>query len=193
MDVLIYGSREFGQVVRALVDDTGHSFRGFVDDVHTGDDVIGNWNECVARCSPKDTGIVIAVGYSDLNARWNVYQRISLAGFSVPQLIHPESWVAPTASVGDGSILMARSVVDCHVELQDLSVLWPGVVVNHDTIIGSNSFLSPNSTVCGHCQVGQDTFIGAGAVVVDHVQVPARSFVKAGSLYTGPENSRNVP
>ena len=193
MDVLIYGSREFGEVVRSLVDDTRHSFRGFIDDVHTGPDVLGNWNECIAQHSPTDTGVIIAVGYKDLDARWNVYQRVRAAGFCVPQLVHPQAWVAPTASIADGVILMARSVVDCGADLDELSVLWPGAVVNHNSAIGRNAFLSPNSTVCGCCQVGRDTFIGAGAVVADHTQVPDRSFVKAASIYTGSSGFRGTP
>ena len=89
MDVLIYGSREFGYVVRSLVGDTTHSFRGFIDDVHTGPDVLGNWNAVIAQYSPADVGVVIAVGYKDLDARWRVHQRVRSAGFCTP---HPVSY-----------------------------------------------------------------------------------------------------
>lgn len=189
MKILIYGSREFGQVVRSLVGDAGHEFAGFIDDFEADADagtrIIGDWNRVAGEFLPSDFGIAIAVGYANLDARWNVYRKVCDAGYHCPALIHPQAYVAKSAVVGTGSIVMARAIVDCRASLAELTVVWPGTVVNHDSAIGPNVFLSPNSTICGCATVGCNSFVGAGAVVVDHVNVPARSFIKAAGLCRG--------
>jgi len=188
--ILVYGSQEFGRVVRRLVEDCGRTFHGFVDDWHTGDDVIGRFDSVIQTCPPDRFEFVIAVGYKNLSARWSVYQRVMNAGYRVATLAHPSAYVARSASIFEGALVMAAATVDVAATLRELVVLWPGAVISHDSEIGENCFVSPNATVCGHCRVGRDSFIGAGAVIVDHVKVPGGAFVKAGSVFAGGEVRR---
>jgi len=188
--ILVYGSQEFGRVVRRLVEDCGRTFQGFVDDWHTGEDVLGRFDAVIEKYRPDRFEFVIAVGYKNLTARWGVYQRVLVAGYRVATLIHPSAYVARSASILDGAMVMAAAAVDVAATLRELAVLWPGAVISHDSEIGENCFVSPNATVCGHCRVGRDSFIGAGAVIVDHVKVPGGAFVKAGSVFAGGEVRR---
>ncbi|MEE2906800.1 MAG: hypothetical protein VX527_03110 [Planctomycetota bacterium] len=189
MNILIYGSREFGQVVRELLRVTDHHFCGFIDDMHSGEEVLGTWDQCHNRFSPADTGVVVAVGYRNLQARWTVFERVRDAGFDSPSLIHPLSIIASTAVIGDGCLIMAGAIVDTRAQLDQLVVAWPGAIVNHDSIVECNTFLSPGATVCGSSRVKSNTFLGAGAIVTDHVTVPENSFVKAGSVFSGKSTS----
>ena len=177
--LLVYGSKEFGQVIRDLIPQSGNEFAGFADDVNTGPGVIGDFSESLARCPPDKFEMVIAIGYRNLQARWAAYQKAKAAGYSFPKLIHPRAYVRNWEAVGDGSIVMAGALVDMNASLEELVVLWPGAVVNHHSSIGRNVFLSPNSTVCGFVEIGADSFVGAGAVITDHVAVPAGSFMLA--------------
>lgn len=183
MKVLIYGSRMFGQVIRHLVDDCGHEFAGFIDDVHQGEGVLGPFSSVQQTHPPSEYACVNAVGYADLAARRTVSARIQQAGYTMPALVHPRAYVSQTSSVGSGSFLMAGALVDCRVTLSDNVVVWPGVCVSHDCSVGGNTFLSPNCTVCGDCRVGSDCFVGAGAVIVSHATVPDRARIKALERY----------
>ena len=183
MKVLVYGSRLFGGVVRCLVEDCGHEFAGFIDDVHQGDGVLGSFAEVRALRPPSEYACVNAVGYSDLSARQQVTGRIRDAGYTMPPLLHPRAYVSATSSVGAGTFVMAGALVDCHVTLADGVVVWPGACVSHDCRIGANTFLSPNCTVCGDCSVGVSCFVGAGAVIVSHATVPDHSRIKALERY----------
>jgi sugar O-acyltransferase (sialic acid O-acetyltransferase NeuD family) len=183
MKILIYGSRMFGGVIRCLVEDCGHEFAGFIDDVHEGEDVLGSFERTRMTHPPSEYGCVNAVGYSNLAARRSVTGRIQDAGYSMPVLVHPRAYVSATSSIGAGSFVMAGALVDCRVTVDDNVVIWPGVCVSHDCRIGANTFLSPNCTICGDCQIGCDGFIGAGAVVVSHAVVPDHSRIKALERY----------
>lgn len=179
MKVLVYGSRLFGGVIRCLLDDCGHEFAGFIDDVHQGEEVLGPFDRTRRTHPPGDYGCVNAVGYSDLAARRNVTARIREAGYATPVLVHPRAYVSRHSSIGPGSFVMAGALVDCRVTIADSVVIWPGVCVSHDCRVGANTFLSPNCTVCGDCRIGDDCFVGAGAVIVSHAVLPDGTRVKA--------------
>lgn len=187
MKILVYGSTTFGSVVRPLVEDCGHEFAGFIDDVNPAvSDVLGAFDAVKASHPPSRFGCVNAVGYNDLSARQRVTDRIGQAGYTMPSLVHPRAIVGRDARIHAGCIVMAGSVIDYRVELGACVVVWPGVVVAHDTAIGANTFLSPNCTICGCCVVGDDCFIGAGAVVVDHATVPPGTRIKAADRFVTP-------
>jgi sugar O-acyltransferase (sialic acid O-acetyltransferase NeuD family) len=182
---LVYGSREFGHVVQALVLDCGREFAGFIDDWDQGGDIVGSAARAYDLFPPDSCEVVVAVGYKHLDARWTIYEQLLARGYRVASLVHPEAYVGANAVIADGAFIMARSVVDTGARVGALAVVWPGAVVNHDAVVGQNSFISPNATICGAANVGEGSFVGAGAVVVDHVRVAARSFIKAGSVYAG--------
>lgn len=184
-DLLVYGSLEFGRVVRDLARQCGHTFAGYVDDVHHGGEVLGNFEEVARRFPPERFEWALAIGYRDLAARWTAFQRVKARGYRLPPLVHPRAYVHDPGRLGEGCFVMASAVVDLQASLGALVVVWPGAVVNHDSVVGENCFLSPNATVCGCVTIGRQVFVGAGATIVDHVDVPAGTFVKAGSLYRG--------
>lgn len=184
MTLFVYGSQDFGRVVRALVLDAGHACAGFIDDFSTGPEIVGTYEHVRASHPPSaDIGIVIAIGYDHMDARWAVYEKIKRDGYTVPALVHPTARVHPNVRVGDGAIVMAGANIDVFCGIGDLTVVWPGAIVSHDSQVGPNCFLSPGAILCGFVDVGANSFVGAGAVVADHRTVPAGSFVKAAGLY----------
>lgn len=184
MKILVYGSTTFGSVVRVLVEECGHEFAGFIDDVNPGGpDVRGSFDAVRAAYVSKEFAVVNAVGYNDLAARQRVTDRIVNAGYAMPGLVHPRAIVGRDSTVGAGAMIMAGATVDIRVDVGPGVVMWPGVVVAHDTTLAGNTFLSPNSTICGCCRIGSDCFVGAAAVVVDHASVPAGTRIKAGERY----------
>jgi sugar O-acyltransferase (sialic acid O-acetyltransferase NeuD family) len=182
--VLVYGSTTFGSVVRVLVEECGHEFAGFIDDVNAaGGDVLGRFEAVSKSHTPGQFGCVNAVGYNDLAARRTVTERIGAAGYAMPSLVHPRAIVGRDSKVGAGAMIMAGATIDIRVDVGPGVVMWPGAVVAHDSTLAGNTFLSPNSTVCGCCQIGADCFIGAAAVVVDHATVPPSTRIKAAERY----------
>lgn len=183
--ILVYGSRVLGRVVKDLIGQCDKDFVGFVDDYTTGPEIVGTFDEVRKAYPPTEYGMVIAIGYNDLAARWQIFQKAEVAGYQITSLIHPRAYVRDSNLVGRGALIMAGAVIDVNVRLAELVVVWPGVVVNHDSQIGANSFLSPNATVCGCVTIGANCFVGAGATIVDHRTLSSHSFVKAGALFTG--------
>ncbi|HWT25966.1 MAG TPA: hypothetical protein VN213_20840 [Solirubrobacteraceae bacterium] len=183
MRLLIYGSSDFGRVLRRQLAACGHEFEGFIDDVVGGPDVLGGYENVRDRFPPAaGRGIVMAVGYNHLEARWTLYGRVRGDGYALPALLHPAAHVHPEATVGEGAIVGAGANVDAGARVGPLAVLWPGAIVSHDSEIGDNTFLSPGAIVCGLARVGAHSFIGAGAVVPDHADLAPATFLAAGRV-----------
>jgi sugar O-acyltransferase (sialic acid O-acetyltransferase NeuD family) len=183
MDLLVYGSKDFGRLLRELLQHCGHRFAGFIDDFGRGPNVVGTYAEALTTHPPATHGMVIAIGYRHLEARWQAYEKVTRDGYVLPALRHATAIVHPGAAVGAGAIVMAGANVDAFSRLGELAVLWPGTLVSHDCEVGRNCFLSPGAILCGFVRTGRNCFIGAGAVIVDHRELPDASFVKAGSVY----------
>lgn len=184
MRLLIYGSREFAETVAELAIDCGHEVAGYIDDFSPGPRILGTLQEVRKTHPPDAYGIAIAVGYSQLAARWTAWQRVLAAGYTAPALVHPRAYVARSASVGPGTMLMAGANVDVRAKIGEIAVIWPGVCISHDCVVGENTFISPNATLCGYVELGANSFIGAGAAVVDHCVVPPSTRIKMLTSYT---------
>jgi len=183
MRLLIYGSGDFAPTVAELVRHCGHEAIGMVDDFSSGPGILGDLESVRGSHPPTEFGMVLAIGYSDLDARWSAWERARAAGYRAPPLIHPRAYVSDTASVGEGALVMAGAIVDARAALGEHVVVWPGACVNHDVVVEKNCFISPNATLCGFTHVGGHSFIGAGAALVDHAVVPEGSYIKMLSRY----------
>ena len=178
MRLLIYGSSDFAPTVIELVRACGHEAVGLIDDTRLGFNVLGSLEQVTLTHPPVDYGIALAIGYKNLAGRWAAWLRARAAGYDAPVLIHPRAYVADSAKVGAGSMVMAGALIDVRASVGTAAVLWPGVCINHDSTIGANCFISPNATLCGFVQLGENSFVGAGAAVADGSQVPPSSFIK---------------
>ena len=185
MRLLIYGSGDFAPTVIELARACGHEPVGLIDDMHQGPVILGNLEAVTRSHPPGDYGIALAIGYNNLAGRWMAWQRARAVGYEAPILIHPRAYVADSAQVGAGSMVMAGAVVDVRANVGEATVLWPSVCVNHDTSIGANCFISPNATLCGFVHLGANSFVGAGAAIADRCEVPPSSFIKMLGRYTG--------
>lgn len=185
MRLLIYGAKDFAQTAAELARHCGHEVVGFIDDFVRSSHALGDFEQVTRTHSPAEFSVLLAVGYSDLPGRWRAWDRVRAAGFRLPSLVHPRAYVADSARVADGCMVMAGSIVDVRAALGQGVVVWPGACINHDSVIGENTFVSPNAVVCGHARVGAHCFIGAGAAIADRRTVPDSSFVKMLTGYTG--------
>jgi len=167
-----------------LVKTCGHQPVGFINDIITGPEILGHFEAVVRSHPPENFGIALAIGYNNLEGRWKAWQKVLAAGYTTPALIHPRAYIADSADVGIGSMIMAGAIVDVRAKLGQVSVVWPGACINHDVVIANNCFISPNSTLCGLCRTWRKQFRRAGAAIEDHCTIPPSSFIKMLSRHT---------
>jgi sugar O-acyltransferase (sialic acid O-acetyltransferase NeuD family) len=182
----VYGAGGHGKVVADVARSAGWSIECFVDDAsaRAGATFFGapvlSWEALLALGQASAT-LAIALGIGDNPVRARIFDKVQAAGFSVPVMIHGRATVAPTATLMDGTVVMAGAVVNPDARVGVGAILNTGSVVEHDCELGRFVHLSPNSALGGAAHVGDFSHVGLGGVVLPGIRVGAGVRVGAGA------------
>ncbi|USK49612.1 acetyltransferase [Bacillus sp. CMF12] len=122
---------------------------------------------------------VIAIGNNVV--RQQIAERLLKAGAQFPILSHPTAYISPSAQVGEGTVVMANSVINAESMIGRHVIINTASVVEHDNIIEDYVHVSPSVTLTGNIYVGEGTHIGAGATAIPGIQIGKWSIIGAGS------------
>ena len=143
---------------------------------------LGSDVQAVDEFSPDDYDVHIAIGF-DAHGTLRLRSKMieAYAGFKAPALIAPSALVTPMSTVGGGTAVMSRAVVNrsnvgCHC------VINTGAIVEHDCHIADNVFIGPGAILCGEVTVGRNVFIGAGAVLHQGLHIPDSTVLGMGAV-----------
>jgi sugar O-acyltransferase (sialic acid O-acetyltransferase NeuD family) len=105
-----------------------------------------------------------------------------------PALLDPTATLGSGVSLGRGTVVMARAVLNANARVGQDGILNTGCVIEHDCLLGDNVHISPGAVLTGGVRVGSGAHVGAGAVVLPGVAVGPGAVVGAGAVAT-----RDVP
>lgn len=125
-----------------------------------------------------DAEWLIAVGDNDARARLAA----GLDGCAFATLVHPFSWVSPSAVTGDGSMIFAGTVLQTGVRLGRHVIINTGATVSHDCRIGDCSHIAVGAHLAGNVGIGARVLFGAGAVARPGATVGDGATIGAGAV-----------
>lgn len=96
-------------------------------------------------------------------------------------LVHPTAIVAPSATIGNGSILCPYAIASDSVCLGRFTLMNYHSSLGHDAATGDFAVLSPYATLGGGASIGDDVFLGLHASVGPGVQIGPRGKIAANS------------
>lgn len=172
MNSAIFGAGSYGEVVLELALECGAEVDYFVDDApkHTSAWLRGRpiLNRAQAESRGlRGTRIAIALGSS--SARREVSRWIGACGGSSWTLVHPDSYIAESARIGDGCLVHRDAFIWTNSVMGDFAILSPGARVAHHTTIGGFSMVSMGAQVGAGITVGTDVLVGIGSTVITGV------------------------
>lgn len=126
-------------------------------------------------------GVGVALG-NDL--RKQVIEKYMSLGYEFVNARADSAITSSSSAYGSGVQLFHNTFVGNQAILNDHVVLGTGAIVEHNSKIGSGTFVGPGVTICGEVELGNWCFIGAGTVITPGAIVPSGKFIKAGSLVT---------
>jgi len=97
-------------------------------------------------------------------------------------VVHGTAWVSPSASIGDGTVVLAGAVVNASARLGRHTIVNTRAVAEHDVELGDFVHAGPGAVIGGGARIGEDAFIGLGALVRDHLVVGRAATVGMGSV-----------
>jgi sugar O-acyltransferase (sialic acid O-acetyltransferase NeuD family) len=103
----------------------------------------------------------VAIGNNALRKRVSV--SLKAAGFSIPAVVHPTAIVSPTASIGEGTAIMAGAIVGTEAKLGDGVIVNSGAVVDHHCIVGDFGHLGVSAAMAGGSVLGQLAWMQASS------------------------------
>jgi len=125
----------------------------------------------------------IAIG--DNVARLRIASRYR--GRLVP-LVHRTAFVSKETELGEGSVIMAMTVVNVGCRIGSNVIINTGATVDHDCLIADGVHIAPGCHLCGGVEVGEGSLLGVGTVVVPGIRIGRNAFIRAGQTVT-----RDVP
>jgi len=137
--------------------------------------------------SGKDRPLLLAaVGSNDLRKRWFEQYRNE---FEFASVVDPAAQIHPRTAIGIGSVVMAGTLLSCHVTIGENCVVHFRNTITHDCVLGHHAFLGPGCVLAGGCTVGEGAVLGAGVASIPGVSIGAWATVGAGSLLNKNVNS----
>jgi len=157
---------------------------GFVDDTPglVGTTILGiDVLAPIASLGEIDHDAVI-VALGDNRARREMTERLLASGERLATAIHPRACVAPSASIGEGSMISAGAVVTPRAVIGRGVILNTSCSVDHDSVVEDFAHVSAGATVGARCHIGAEALIALGATVVSGMTVGERTIVGGGAV-----------
>lgn len=150
-NLLILGAGGHGHVVaetaKAMKDSDGNPVYGkidFLDDLKA--EAIGKLQD-LPLFKKKYQEVFPAVG--QFEKRRETYARAKRFGFQVPVLIHPEAYISPSASIGEGTVILPKAVVHTGAVIGKGCILSIGSLIDHDCVLEDGVHLDCGATIKG--------------------------------------------
>lgn len=103
-------------------------------------------------------------------------------GRDFPLLIHPCSVIADDVLIGEGSVVMAGTVINANAKIGRGCIVNTSSSVDHDCIIGNFVHVSVGAHLCGTVTVGDDAWIGTGVTISNNVNICSNAIIGAGAV-----------
>ncbi len=135
---------------------------------------------------PEGAHFVVALGNIELKDL--LFHKCLKLGLNPAVLVHPETWISDTTTVGWGSIICKGTAMTADIVIEDNVYINHNVSIGHDVRIGSHSIVNPGAVIGGGVILENHVLVGMGASVIQYVTVGCGASVSMGSAVT-----RNVP
>ena len=146
--LLILCAGQFGEITKEIAEAIGYKKIGFLDDYVPG--VLGKLTDYKKFVSEFSDAVVAA---DSITLRMDYIEKLRIVGYHVPTLVHPTAFVAPSVTLGEGTIVQARAAVSTGCTIGKGCIISMSANINHHTKIGDFCHIACNSTVMQNTRV----------------------------------------
>ena len=134
---------------------------------------------------------LIAIGQiRSANLRIRLFEKAKLAGFLLPPIKSPLSYVSSEAKIGNGTIIMHGVIINAGVSIGQNCIINSKALIEHNSRISDNCHVSTGVLINGEVSVSSGSFIGSGSVIREGVTIGENSFIGMGSVIQGNLDSK---
>jgi|TARA_B100000315_G_scaffold258441_1_gene310563 sugar O-acyltransferase (sialic acid O-acetyltransferase NeuD family) len=144
-----------------------------------GYSILGTDKE-LKKISQKIKNAIISVGQIKTpKTRINLYKKAIEAGFKLPVVKSPYSYVSPMAKIGEGTIIMHGAIVNANAVIGKNCILNTKCIIEHDTIVHDYCHVSTGAILNGKVSLGKGSFVGSGSVIKEKIKIGNNCVISA--------------
>lgn len=99
-------------------------------------------------------------------------------------LVHKTAYVSNRSSIGQGTVVMANTVINAAVKIGAHCIINSAAVIEHDCVLDNFVHISPNASLAGEVYVKEGSHIGIGACVLQGITIGKWATIGAGAVVT---------
>lgn len=185
--IIIIGSGGHASVIIDAVEkEKKYSIYGIIDPVRPVNTMIYGYRvigtESVLPAIMKDVhGGIVAIGDNWSRKKTAEAIRTLIPGFTFVSVVHPKACISSNVKIGDGTIVMAGTVVNRNAIIGEHCILNTNSSVDHDCILSDFVSIAPGVVLGGNVKVGNSTAVSLGARVIHSVSIGEHTIIGAGS------------
>jgi acetyltransferase EpsM len=193
-DIIILGGIGNGTVIADAIDDTiasgvrGIRLLGFLNDRQSAGTFIEKWPVLGSLSEINyfiDQGccFVYTIYRIDGQAeRIDLFRKLSIPDEQLFTFVHPLAYVAPTAHLSAGSVLMPNAAVSAGAEIGKCSLVMVGATIGHNSLVGDHCHLAAQACLSSNVKLAEGVHIGLNTTVGNNLTLGKFSTLGMGSV-----------
>lgn len=188
-EVVVLGSGSHAKVVIDILEQLGgFEILGCVwPDTRKGHTVLGYpligdealWPELVGRGVKAAIGVG---GWTDNQARRELYDAAVSAGFDLVSTIHPSTITSSGVEIGRAACIYPGVSLNTEARLGNDVIVVTGATIDHETTVGDHALVSAGVALGAQVTVEAGALLAIGSTVVSNVTIGANALVAAGAV-----------
>ena len=155
----------------------GKEYRGVK---YLGDwDAFLSWEE---KHSGPPPSYIVSIGPGHGPIRMKIHEQLKEKGLKPITAIHRTAFVAPNATIGEGSQVYAQAAVCVDALIGKACIINTSASIDHECVIEDGATIGPGSILAGLVHIEKNADIYTGAVILPRLRIGAHAIVGAGAV-----------
>jgi sugar O-acyltransferase (sialic acid O-acetyltransferase NeuD family) len=127
---------------------------------------------------------LVAIGGDRGRDRLEIHEYLKSSGLTPYIAIHPTSFVAKDAKIGEGSQVLAHSSICVDTVIGRTCIINTASSVDHECNIGDGVHIGPGAIIAGLVKIGSCAMVGTGATILPRITIGEGAIIGAGAVVT---------
>lgn len=151
------------------------------------------FEEVTALYPPSRFGMLVAVGYQELNRlRARKYREAKEKGYALVSYVSSRASNVANIRVGDNCFILENQAIQPCCSIGSDVIIWSGNHIGHHCRIEDHCFITSQVVISGGATIGPYTFIGVNATIGHEVKIGGDTIIGAGALITKNTEEKQV-
>jgi sugar O-acyltransferase (sialic acid O-acetyltransferase NeuD family) len=147
-----------------------------------GYSVVGNDSDLDSLAKKYQYAIITVGQIKSPALRIKLFNMAVNAGFKLPTIISPRSYVSQYSTIGKGVIVMHDALINANVKIGENCIINSKALIEHDVTIQDHCHISTGSIINGGAIIKNRVFFGSNSTTREKVIIDSDSVIGAGSL-----------